>query len=135
MKTLSLRALFAIVTVCTTFSATAAPVIIRTDLFTDVISANATFGVTAGNYLQLDSTASSPFLPSQMTAIAVYALDPSISRSLNFYTGPIFAEKNFNRFLTNLSLTSTWNLHVSDPAISVGHPDPDSVSVKAAQVG
>ena len=116
MRTRSLRALLAILIAYTTYGATAAPVIIRTDLFTDVISANATFGVAAGNYLQLDSTASSPFLPSQMTAVAVNVLDPSISRSLNFYTGPIFAEKNFNRFLTNLSLTSAWNLHVSDPS-------------------
>ena len=36
--------------------------------------------------------------------------------SLNFYTAPIFAEKNFNRFLTNLSLTNAWNLQVTDPS-------------------
>ncbi len=101
---------------CTTFGATAAPVIIQTGLFTDVFGANATFGLAAGNYLQLDTTVTSPFLPSQVTATATYSLDPSIVRGLNFYTAPIFAEKNFNRFLTNLSLTSAWNLQVTDPS-------------------
>ena len=116
MKTRSLTFLFAIASVCTTFGATAAPVINRTDLFTDVFGASATFGLAAGNYLQLDTTVTSPFLPSQMTAIATYSLDPSIVRTLNFYTAPIFAERNFNRFLTNLSLTSAWNLQVTDPS-------------------
>jgi hypothetical protein len=116
LKTRSVKALLAIASVCTTFGATAAPVIVQTGLFTDVFGANATFGLAAGNYLQLDTTATSPFLPSQMTAIATYSLDPSIVRALNFYTGPIFAEKNFNRFLTNLSLTSAWNLQVTDPS-------------------
>lgn len=51
-----------------------------------------------------------------MTAIATYSLVPSIIRGLNFYTGPIFAEKNFKRFLTKSSLTSAWNLQVTDPS-------------------
>ena len=116
MRTRSLKTFLVVVSVCTTFSATAAPVIINTDLFTDVFGANATFGLAAGNYLQLGTMVTSPFLPSQMTATATYSLDPSIVRSLNFYTAPIFAEKNFNRFLTNLSLTSAWNLQVTDPS-------------------
>lgn len=116
LKTRSLTTLLLIASVCTTFGATAAPVITRADLFTDVFGANATFGLAAGNYLHLDTTATSPFLPSQMTATATYSLDPSIIRSLNFYTGPIFAEKNFDRFLTNVSLTGAWNLQISDPS-------------------
>ena len=117
MKTRSLTTFLLIASVCTTFgAATAAPVITRADLYTDVFGANATFGLAAGNYLHLDTTATSPFLPSQMIATATYSLDPSIIRSLNFYTGPIFAEKNFDRFLTNVSLTSAWNLQISDPS-------------------
>lgn len=98
---------------CTAF---AAPVITRVNFFTDVMGPSATFPVVAGSYLHLDTTATSPFLPSEVTATATYSLDPGIVRSLNFYTGPIFAEKNFDRFLTNLSLTSAWNLRVTDPS-------------------
>jgi len=98
------------------FAASAAPVITRTNFFTDVFGPSATFAVPAGSYLQLDTTVTSPFLPAEVAATATYSLDPGIVRSLNFYTGPIFAEKNFNRFLTNLSLTSAWNLRVTDPS-------------------
>ena len=59
MKTRSLTTLLLIASVCTTFGATAAPVITRADLFTDVFGANATFGLAAGNYLHLDTTATS----------------------------------------------------------------------------
>ena len=98
------------------FAASAAPFIARTNFFTDVLGPSATFAVPAGSYLHLDTTATSPYLPSEVTATATYSLDPSIVRSLTFYTGPIFAEKNFDRFLTNLSLTSAWNLRVTDPS-------------------
>lgn len=98
------------------FAACAAPVITRTQFFTDVIGQSATFSVAAGSYLHLDTTATSPFAPAQVSATATYSLDNSIVRGLNFYTGPIFAEKNFDRFLTNLSLTSAWNLRVTDPS-------------------
>jgi len=100
---------------CATFGATAAPAITGAVCFTDVFSANATFGLAAGNYLQLDTTVTSPSLPSQVTATATYSLDSSIVLPLNFYTGPIFADKNFNRFLTDLSRTSAWNFQVTDP--------------------
>jgi hypothetical protein len=112
----SLKALLVIGSACMALGASAAPNITRTDFFSDVFGASATFGVAAGNYLHLDMTATSPFLPAQMTAVATYSPDPSIVRNLNFYTGPIFAEKNFDRFLTNLNLSGAWNVSVTDPS-------------------
>lgn len=116
MKTRLITSCIALGGAFLTCAVSAAPVITRAQLFTDVFGPSATFAVAAGSYLQLDTTATSPFLPAQITATATYSLDPGIVRSLNFYTGPIFAEKNFNRFLTNLSLTSAWNLRVNDPS-------------------
>jgi hypothetical protein len=90
-------------------------VIVRTNFFTDVVGPNATL-FTAGSYLQLDTTATSAFAPGNLTAVATYTADPSVIRTLNFYTGPIFAEKNFNLRMTNLTRTSGWTLAVSDPS-------------------
>lgn len=116
MKTQSLKLFAAAVGALASLAAGAAPVITRTQFFTDVVGPSATFGIAPGSYLHLDTTATSAFTPAQVSAVATYSLDSSIVRGLNFYTGPIFAEKNFDRFLTNLSLTSAWNLQVTDPS-------------------
>ena len=96
-------------------SVAAAPSIVSTRFFTDVYGPNATF-ITAGSYLQLDTTATSSFAPGSVTAVATYTLNPLIIRTLNFYTGPIFAEKNFNLFMTDTTRTSGWTLAVTDPS-------------------
>ncbi len=114
--TRSLSACLALGVVSATVNVAAAPVITRANFFTDVMGPSATFSVAAGNYLHLDTTATSSFLASQVTATATYSLDASIVRNLIFYTGPIFAEKNFDRFLTNLGFTGAWNLRVTDPS-------------------
>jgi hypothetical protein len=116
MMTKLLKVLVTAIGTFASFATCAAPVITRTQFFTDVVGQSATFSVAAGSYLHLDTTATSPFAPAQVSATATYSLDNSIVRGLNFYTGPIFAEKNFDRFLTNLSLTSAWNLRVTDPS-------------------
>ena len=51
-------------------AASAAPVITRVNFFTDVLGPSATFPVVAGSYLHLDTTATSPYLPSEVTATA-----------------------------------------------------------------
>lgn len=95
-------------------SVAAAPIIVRTNFFTDVFGASATFGVAAGNYLDLDTTVTSPDVAADVSAVATYSLDSTVVRTLNFYTGPIFAEKNFDLFLTNTTRTSAWNLAATD---------------------
>lgn len=109
------RIAFGVLVAMAVGSAAAAPTIVRTLFFTDVLGPNETF-FTAGTYLQLDTTATSSFDPASVTAVATYTLDPSIIRNLNFYTGPIFAEKNFNLRMTNTTRTSGWTLAVSDPS-------------------
>ena len=42
------------------------------------------------------------------------ATQGALVRDLNFFTGPIFAEKNYNRYLTNTSLTGAWDLTTTD---------------------
>lgn len=110
------RYAIALLTTLVAGSVVAAPVIVRTDFFTDVVGPNALFGLAAGDYLHLDTTATSTFAPASVSAQATYSLDASIVRTLNFYTAPIFAEKNFDRFVTGTSRTSAWDLSVTDPS-------------------
>jgi hypothetical protein len=46
--------------------------------------------------------------------VSAVATQGDLVRPLNFYTTPIFAEKNFERFLTNPTLTGAWNLVATD---------------------
>jgi hypothetical protein len=49
--------------------------------------------------------------PEQVTAVATQG---ALVRPLTFFTSPIFAEKNFETYLSNLTLTGAWNLAVTD---------------------
>ena len=96
---------------CAAGVASAQPVIQSEQFFTDRWGPSVGFPTLNGDYLHLFTTVVSPDLPAQVSAVATQG---AIVRPLNFFTGPIFAEKNFERFLTNTSLTGAWNLAVTD---------------------
>lgn len=89
----------------------AAPTIQSTDFFTDHWGTSVAFPALDGNYLHLFTTVNSPDAPADVSAVATQG---DLVRTLNFYTTPIFAEKNFERFLTNTALTGAWSLVATD---------------------
>ena len=110
MRTLS-RCLGALLGVSAACAAAAAPVIQTTGFFTDRWAPSTAFPNLNGDYLHLFTTVVSPDAPADVSAVATQG---ALVRPLNFFTGPIFAEKNFERYLTNTSLTGGWNLAVAD---------------------
>ena len=92
-------------------AASAAPVIQSPQFYTDRWAASAAFPTLNGDYLHLFTQVISPDLPADVSAVATQG---ALVRPLNFFTGPIFAEKNFERFLTNTALTGAWDLAVTD---------------------
>jgi hypothetical protein len=94
-----------------TCAAHAAPVIQSASFFTDHWGPSTAFPTLNGDYLHLFTTVNSPDIPSLVSAVATQG---TLTRPLNFFTGPIFAEKNFERFLTNTTLTGAWNLVATD---------------------
>jgi len=92
-------------------AASAAPVIQSTQFYTDRWGPSIGFPTLNGDYLHLFTQVLSPDLPADVSAVATQG---ALVRPLNFFTGPIFAEKNFERFLTNTSLTGAWDLAVTD---------------------
>jgi hypothetical protein len=91
--------------------ASAAPTVQSTSFFTDRWQASNEFPSLTGDYLHLFTVVLSGDSPAGVTATATQG---ALVRPLNFFTGPIFAEKNFERYLTNLSLTGAWDLSVTD---------------------
>ncbi len=89
----------------------AAPTIQTTNFFTDHWGPSVAFPLLNGEYLHLFTTVASTDAPADITAVATQG---DLIRSLNFYTTPILGEKNFERFLTNLTLTGAWDLAVTD---------------------
>jgi hypothetical protein len=92
-------------------AASAAPTIDSTQFFTDRWAPSVVFPTLSGDYLHLFTTVLSPDTPAQVSAVATQG---ALVRPLNFFTGPIFAEKNFERYLTNTALTGAWNLTATD---------------------
>jgi len=91
--------------------ATALPTIESTEFFTDRWAPSVAFPTRNGDYLHLSTVVVSPDAPEQVSAVATQG---ALVRPLTFFSGPIFAEKNFETFLSNLTLTGAWNLTVSD---------------------
>jgi len=91
--------------------ATAQPAIQAPAFYTDRWGPSVAFPTLNGDYLHLFATVLSPDQPNQVTAVATQG---AIVRNMAFFSGPIFAEKNFESYLTNTSLTGPWNLTVTD---------------------
>jgi PEP-CTERM motif len=91
--------------------AQAAPTIQSTFFYTDHWGPNVAFPSLNGEYLHLFTTVNSLDAPADVSAVATQG---DLVRPLFFYTTPILAEKNFERFLTNLTLTGPWDLAVTD---------------------
>lgn len=89
----------------------AAPAIQSTSFFTDHWGPSVAFQTLEGNFLHLFTTVNSPDAPANVSAVATQG---DLVRQLNFFTGPIFAEKNFERYLTSPTLTGAWNLVATD---------------------
>lgn len=89
----------------------AGPSIQSANFFTDTYGSSVSFSNLSGSYLQLSTVIVSSDLVPQVSAVATQG---ALVRDLNFFTGPIFAEKNYNRYLTNTSLTGAWNLVATD---------------------
>lgn len=81
----------------------AEPTIQSTLFFTDHWGPSVAFPLLDGEYLHLFTTVASSDAPADITAVATQG---DLVRPLNFYSTPIFAEKNFERFLSNLMLTN-----------------------------
>jgi hypothetical protein len=92
-------------------AAHAGPTIQSTNFFTDTYGPSQSFAGLLGNYLQLSTVVVSADPVSQVSAVATQG---ALVRELNFFTGPIFAEKNYNRYLTNTTLTGAWDLTTTD---------------------
>ena len=105
---------FAMLAACMTTSVAAAPVFERLDFYTDNFGASISDS-RLGTSLHLDVRVASPYAPSDMSVFATYSLDPTISRTLNYYSGPIFSGKNFDRNFLPITLTSAWNVSAIDP--------------------
>jgi hypothetical protein len=110
MKTLY-GSLATLVLGASTCAAQAGPTIQSTNFFTDHWGPSVAFSTLDGDYLHLFTTVNSPDAPADVSAVATQG---ALVRPLNFYTTPIFAEKNFERFLTNTSLTGAWDLVATD---------------------
>ena len=93
------------------FGAAALPTIQSTEFFTDRWGPSTAFPTLNGDYLHLSTVVASPDAPAQVSATATQG---ALIRPLNFFTGPIFAEKNYERYLTNTTLTGAWDLLVTD---------------------
>jgi hypothetical protein len=91
--------------------ASAAPVIQSTSFYTDRWAPSVAFPTVSGDYLHLFTTVVSADPASQVSAVATQG---ALVRPLDFFTGPIFAEKNFERLLTNTTLIGGWNLVATD---------------------
>lgn len=89
----------------------AAPTIQSASFYTDHWGPSFAFPALNGEYLHLFTTVASTDLPPNLTAVAKQG---ELTRELFFYTTPILAAKNFERFLTNTTLSGAWNLVVTD---------------------
>jgi hypothetical protein len=110
MRMLS-KCLGAILAGSAAWAASAAPVVQATAFYTDRWGPSVAFPGLNGDYLHLFTNVVSPDLPAQVSAVAQQG---ALVRPLNFFTGPIFGEKNFERYLTNTALTGPWGLTVTD---------------------
>lgn len=115
MRRCTRKRVLAIVTALAVSSGvTAAPVITRTDFYTDFFGPSV-IDSRLGASLHLDVGVESPYAPAQMNVFARYSLDSAIGRTLFYYSGPIFAGKNFDRNFTPTTLLSAWSLFATDP--------------------
>ena len=110
MRTVS-RLVAAVVTAGATGAASALPVIQSEQFYTDRWGPSVSFPTLQGDYLHLFTAVNSADAPADVSAVATQG---ALVRQLNFFTGPIFAEKNFERYLTNTTLTGPWDLTVTD---------------------
>jgi hypothetical protein len=112
--------------------ASAAPVITSTSMFTETVGPSSGFWIAQGQYVHLDSTYTSTGTIASASAQASYSLNPAIATPLAFYSGPIFAPRNFDVWYANTSRTAAWNLTLSDSsgsanAVIGGIADPEFV--------
>lgn len=105
---------FAMLAACMTTSVAAAPVFERLDFYTDNFGPSVSDS-RLGESLHLDVRVFSTYAPLDMSVVATYSLDTAIARTLNYYSGPIFSGKNFDRNFTPTTLTSAWNVFATDP--------------------
>ncbi len=130
----SMRRAASVVLMAWAGAAHAGPTIQSASFFTDTYGASQSFSSLLGNYLQLSTVVVSPDPASQVSAVASQG---ALVRELNFFTGPIFAEKNYNRYLSNTSLTGAWNLTATDSTGSTAGvfqaiADPESLPLLAS---
>jgi hypothetical protein len=90
----------------------AAPTISSTLFYTDAWSTNQASPSLNGNYLHMFTAVESPYKPPDLSATATRG---GTVLNLSFYTTPIFAQSNFETFLTNTARTGAWVLRVTDP--------------------
>ncbi len=110
MSTLS-KVLGVVMATSAAATAVAQPVIQSQQFYTDRWGPSVAFPTLNGDYLHLFTSVVSADAPAQVSAVATQG---ALVRPLNFFTGPIFAEKNFERYLTNTTLTGPWDLTVTD---------------------
>ncbi len=121
-----------LVSALTVLAASAAPVITWTGMFTENVGPSSGFWIAPGQYVHLDSTYTSTGTIASASAQASYSLNPAIVTPLAFYSGPIFAPRNFDIWYSGTSRTAAWNLTITDSsgsanAVIAGISDPEFV--------